>query len=126
MIRKKSCITPIAACRDAISLLWIAMLFWGLAARVPAAETTSPDVFGLAVVHQFHIEMSAEEYKAMQPPTDGFRRPNGRTLARNRVVTPPAKDSHRDGFNEFPWVRTTFAANGHVYKNAAVRYKGHF
>ncbi|MCX6902868.1 MAG: CotH kinase family protein [Verrucomicrobia bacterium] len=97
------------------AFLWLkfAALLWVYAfelARISPADDVAPEVFGLAVVHHLHLEMSPAEYEAMDPSS-----PKG-----------AGRDFHRSGGTEFPWAHAIVTVNGRAYKNVAVRYKGHF
>jgi putative membrane-bound dehydrogenase-like protein len=74
------------------------------------------DVFGLAKVWSVHLDISAKEYEAMQPPAFG---PKG----------PPAPKGKRDSETNlfgtlFPWVEGEFTAEGKTYKKVGIRYAG--
>src|SRR5262249_49181275 len=69
-----------------------------------------------------HLEISAKEYEAMQPPAVGFG-PPGAPPAR-----PAPKDrraSERNLFGtEFRWVQCDLSVEGRTYKKVGVRYAG--
>src|SRR5947209_19187077 len=77
------------------------------AAQTPPTERKGTDVFGLAKVHEFHLEIAAKEWDKMQP-AGGMRGPFGF----GGPQQPPAQgaqksaDVHKGGsFGiEFPWV----------------------
>jgi putative membrane-bound dehydrogenase-like protein len=91
----------------------------------PAAdrkETPARDVFGTTKLWAIHLEISAREYEAMQPPTGGFGFPGA-------PPAPPAprekRDSERNLFGtEFRWAEGAFSAEGKTYKKVGVRYAG--
>lgn len=89
------------------------------------AKDARAEFFGLNRLHQFHLDLTAENYKAMQPPEKTVRFPSS---APNPDAKPagPAADFHRSaGFGiEFPWVRGGFTADGTAFENVGVRYKG--
>src|SRR5438132_7433332 len=45
--------------------------------ELPARETSGTDVFGLAKVHELHLEVPAKEWEKMQAVTGGMRFPGG-------------------------------------------------
>jgi spore coat protein H len=89
-----------------------------------ARSAIAADVFGLDKVWQFHFDVSATDYEAMQPA-------NGRG-GRGKSDQPSAKPAasktdvhHGSGFGvEFPIVHAAFSAGGKTFANAGIRYKG--
>jgi hypothetical protein len=77
--------------------------------KPPAAkEAPGKDVFGVTKVWAIHLEISAKEYEAMQPPASAFGPPG---------ATPPAlrgnRTSERNLFGtEFFWAEADFSAEG--------------
>ena len=86
-------------------------------------KASGTDLFGLTKVVNLHIEMSAEEYQAMQPsPPAGF--PGGPPPA-PRPKRPGARTSERNLFGfEFPWARGALITEGKTYKGVGLRYSG--
>ncbi len=76
------------------------------------------DVFGDNKVWALHLEISAQEYEAMQPPPGGFG------------PSPVPKDKRpfeRNGFGTaLPWAQGDLSAEGKTYKKVGVRYAGDF
>ncbi len=79
--------------------------------------------FGLSKLWRVHVEVSAEEYKAMQPPPPAGL-PGGPPQA-PRVGRPGPKDAERNLFGvEFPWARGAVTLEGQTLKGADLRYSG--
>jgi putative membrane-bound dehydrogenase-like protein len=93
-----------------------------LAPRTVAAADP-PGSFGLTKVWAIHLEISAKEYEAMQPPLPDFGFPGG---------PPPKKEAKRDNRRsdrnlfgtEFPWAQGDLTADGKTLKKVGVRYAG--
>jgi spore coat protein CotH len=88
-------------------------------------------VFGLTNINKFHLELSADAWKNMQPAQTmrfpGFG-PNIPKQPTEKSDDKPA-DVHKSAGafgTEFPWVRAEFMANGKAFANVGVRYKGNF
>jgi spore coat protein CotH len=105
------------------------------------------DIFGPTKIWNFHLQITAEDWKAMQPkgnsgPPGG---PGGRmrpemdadVAEADRREAPRENDDddeessadvHRGGGfgREFPWVHGEFSAEDVRFKNVGVRYKGNF
>src|SRR5262249_12044009 len=91
-------------------------------------------VFGLTKVHQFHLEISAKDFEAMQPARGkspfGFGGPGGKPGG-GKPEKPAEKpnnktaETHRSAFGmEFPWVHGKLIAQGKTYEDSGIRYKG--
>jgi putative membrane-bound dehydrogenase-like protein len=98
------------------------ILFFGI---VPCAlaqpANDKPELFGLTRVWSIHLEISAQEFQAMQPPQPGGFGPP--------PPAPPAAAGNglveRSLFGtEFRWVKGDFSAEGQTLKNVGVRYAG--
>ena len=96
-------------------------------------EVVSADVFGLDKVWQFHLDLTANDFAAMQPATPmrgpgGGRGPGGPGGSGQPAAKPadPNADVHKgSGFGvDFPIVHATFTAGGKSYPNVGLRYKG--
>jgi len=89
----------------------------------------NPDVYETTKVWQFHIEMTAKEYEAMQPPPNagggfGFGFP-GQPMPKAPEKKPGDRETHRSVFGtEFPVAHATIRTEGHTATNVAIRYKG--
>jgi putative membrane-bound dehydrogenase-like protein len=111
------------------ALFYTVMLLGGPTARTfgaaadADATAAAGDLFGLDKVVGLQIEIPAEEYRAMQPPTPagGF----GAPPQGPRPKKPGARASERNLFGiEFPWVRGALTAEGRTYKSVRFRYAG--
>jgi spore coat protein CotH len=108
------------------TLLGLAALALGVeSSPVRAAAARDAETFGLVVVHQFHLDLSAKEYDAMQPASSEGRFQPGRPPAPPKAIETGA-ETHRSGFMDYPWAHGSFTANGNAYTNVAIRYKGRF
>lgn len=96
----------------------------------PAEKAPPGDgVFGFDKVWQFGVELSAEEYAAMQPTGGGFPGFPGGPPQPPAALKPGEGDreTHRNTFGmSFPVARGAFTAEGTTFKNVSVRYKGNF
>lgn len=105
-----------------------AVLLLLLSAVVLHAEEAEPKLFGLTKTHPFHLQLSAADYAAMQPPTDAV--PFGGGAMRPPTGGPgrPAPGSADFGAGnfgfEFNYVKGELEADGKLLKNIGVRYKG--
>src|SRR4051812_11870652 len=88
---------------------WIALICAGLLVRATTVAAgggqppAAKDFFGTAKVWAIHLEISAKEYEAMQPPVTAFGPPSGRPPA---PPPPPRgnRTSERNLFGtEFFW-----------------------
>jgi putative membrane-bound dehydrogenase-like protein len=111
-----------AACT---AFLMSCVLLGLLATRCPAADGKKPagkDIFGVARVWSFHLEIPAKEYQAMQPQVDGFGFPGARPA---RPAPKNKRDSETNLFGtRFPWAEGNFTTEGKTYKKVGVRYAG--
>jgi putative membrane-bound dehydrogenase-like protein len=81
------------------------------------------DLFGLTKVLKLDIEISAEEYQAMQPPAPAGI-PGGPPPA-PRPKKPGDRESERNLFGiEFPWARGSVRAQDTTFKGVGIRYAG--
>ena len=117
-------------------LIVVFILALSVVKRLPGAEDEEPpvektppakDAFGPTKVWDFHIEIPADEYQALQPPPPtGF--PGGAadgTPSKAAQKRRAARDSERNFFGiEFPWVRGKFSAEGKTYNAVRFRYAG--
>lgn len=90
-----------------------------------AAEPTNArgEIFGPAKLHEFHLTVSAKDYAAMDPPQPaGFGGRPGAAPARP-MINPADAGAGNFGF-EFPYVHADLEAEGKVFKDVGLRYKG--
>ena len=113
------------------ALICFAMILAGPTARSVCAaddgragrEANGADLFGLTRVVGVHIEVPADEYRAMQPTTPAFGQ--GRPPAAPRPKQPGDRMSERNLFGvEFPWARGAVTAEGKTSKGVGLRYAG--
>ncbi len=81
------------------------------------------DLFGLTRVVPVHIEISADEYEALQPPppAGGFGGPPPAPRQRK----PGERESERNLFGiEFRWARGAITAEGKTFQGVGLRYAG--
>src|SRR5262245_45987867 len=84
------------------------------------AKADGAKLFGLTRVVGLDIEISEDEYRAMQPPA-----PAGVPGAPPPPKRPGDRESERNLFGvEFPWVRGAVTAEGRTYKTVGLRYAG--
>src|SRR5262245_49986051 len=83
-------------------------------AHLPAADSpkapakVAKDLFGLTTLWTIHLEISAKEFEAMQPPVPAFG-----GLGPPPKTKPSTRDSERNLFGtEFPWANGEMTANG--------------
>jgi spore coat protein H len=103
-------------------------------AKPAAGRGSAGEIFGLAKVHELHLEMSAKEWQKMQPaggPKIGaFFREKAPKRPDGQGAEKPAEavaDVHRGGFGmEFPWAQADLTAGGKTYEDVGIRYKGNF
>jgi putative membrane-bound dehydrogenase-like protein len=107
------------------------MFVAGLAARTALAaeggdagrNAASTDLFGLTKVLAVDIEITPDEYRAMQPPVP-VGGPGGPASA-PRPKRPGDRESERNLFGvEFPWVRGAVTAEGKTIRGVRLRYSG--
>ena len=85
-------------------------------------KAAGTDLFGLAKVVGLHIEISADEYQAMQPPAPAAF---GAPPPAPRPKRPGERESERNLFGvEFPWARGAMTAEGKTHKGVRLRYAG--
>lgn len=83
------------------------------------------DVFGADKVWQFHLELSAKEYEAMQPAQRGFGFPPPAQPQPKVEPKPGDRETHRSAFNmDFPVAEASFTADGKTISKVGLRYKG--
>jgi hypothetical protein len=84
----------------------------------PGQEAKLPgqsDVFRLANVWSIHLDISAKEYEALQPPAFG----------KGPIAPEGKRDSEANLFGtQFPWVEGDFTAEGKTLKKVGIRYAG--
>src|ERR1043165_8710547 len=100
------------------------------AKKQQATETPGNDVFGIAKIWQFHLEITAKDWDKMQPISGkgffggmgGFKKPPEKSEKPKEQPT----DVHVGGGfgTEFPWVPAEFTAEGKTVKNVGARFKG--
>lgn len=85
----------------------------------PAGDTS---LFGLTRLLRLEIEMTDDEYKAMQPPPPPVF---GAPPRPPRSRTPDTGGSERNLFGiEFPWASGILMAEGTTFRNVRIRYTG--
>jgi putative membrane-bound dehydrogenase-like protein len=90
---------------------------------IAKGKTAGAEPFGLTKVVNLHIEISAEEYQAMQPPAPAGV-PGGPPPV-PRPKKPGERESERNLFGvEFPWARGAVTAEGTTYKDVGLHYSG--
>ncbi len=111
-------------------------------ATAPSPGTgAAEEIFGLTKVHQFHLQISAKDYAAMEPAGGGFPfgpggggpgGPGGGRGGPGRGgpggpggpgAFGPDAGAGKFGF-EFEYVHGDFQAEGETFKDVGVRYKG--
>ena len=113
-----------------VAFIWFVLVFFWAAApatvagQAPVAkDAKTNELFGATKLWALHLEISAKEYEAMQPPAAAFGPPG---------APPPApkdpkdkRESERNLFGtEFPWVQADLTAEGKTYKKVGLRYSG--
>jgi len=94
----------------------------------PAAASAQDDVYRIDKVWPLHIEMTAKEYDAMQPPPNvgggfGFGPPMPMPKAPERK--PGEREVHRSVFGtDFPVAHASIRSGDQTATNVAIRYKG--
>ena len=95
-----------------------------------SAEPNKPgDLFAPAKVWPLHIEMTAEEYEAMQPAArGGFGFPGGfpgAAPAPAPAKKPVDRETHRSVFGtDFPVAHASISCSAETVEDVAIRYKG--
>ncbi len=114
----------------ATALSCFAILVSGPLERLAAAaddgdakgRAAGADLFGLTKVVAVHIEMSADEYRAMQPPAPAAF---GAPPPAPRPRRPGERPGERNLFGvEFSWARGSVTVLGKTFKGAGIRYSG--
>ncbi|RPI86796.1 MAG: hypothetical protein EHM42_05680, partial [Planctomycetaceae bacterium] len=108
-----------------------ALLTIGLPLAFAADETDHP-VFSSDRPLELHLEISPDEYRALQPAGAGFGGggpggpdAQGRPPKRSAKVSEKARDTVRNRFGTaFPWVQATVSFEGKSWKKVGVRYSG--
>lgn len=103
------------------ALMALAILHWLLPSDLVAADPplkNDGELFGQTKIWSIHLEVSANEFAAMQPP-----QPGGFGQA------PPAANNNRPSERnlfgtEFRWAEANFTANGQTLKKVGIRYAG--
>lgn len=121
----------IQRCEQDRSLRWMIGLFLFVAAcceslavgdDAKSAASGADAIFAIQKVWPVHIEISAEEYAAMQPrgggnPFFGFLSPS--------APADPAREVHRNEFGmDLPWAVGSISVGEHRFEKVGVRYKG--
>lgn len=117
-----------------------AIFFFGIGCLAPQsslvaqpAQAERDAIFGLGKVHPIHLEITAAEWQKMQPaPGMKFPGPPGfgpKAAPKPAAPADKAADVHKSAGafgTEFPWVRAEFHADGKMFRNVGVRFKGNF
>ena len=104
-----------------VTIVWL--ILGSKATRVPAAhddKQQASDLFKTAKAWKIDLELSAAEYRAMQPAPPAF--PGGRPKAKEKKDKRPTQ-LNRFG-TAFPWVEGNVTANGTTLKKVGIRYSG--
>jgi hypothetical protein len=92
-----------------------------LAPRSPRGD----DVFGLDKLWTVHIEMSAEEWQAMQPVSLFGIAANGDSTSTTQPAAAATRPAHRTTFGyDFPVARATVHFNDQACRDVGIRFKG--
>ncbi|MBX3400326.1 MAG: CotH kinase family protein [Gemmataceae bacterium] len=87
------------------------------------AWAQEPPVFGHAAIHQVHIEVSAKDYKAMDPPPVNLFAP--RPKAQEGRPAPGSPDAGAGNMMyEFEYVPAAVSIDGQLFPKIGLRYKG--
>ncbi len=114
----------------ATALSYFAILVGGPLERLAAAadngdakgRAAGTDLFGLTKVVAVHLEISADEYRAMQPPAPAAF---GAPPPAPRPRRPGERPGERNLFGvEFSWARGSVTVLGKTYKGVGLRYSG--
>jgi putative membrane-bound dehydrogenase-like protein len=88
-----------------------------------AKQKADGDLFGLTNVVRLHIEISPDEYRALQPPAPGGV-PGGPPPP-PQPPKPGERESERNLFGVlFSWARGAITGDGRTNKNIGLRYSG--
>lgn len=104
--------------RTTIGTLLLALLL-PFASADPVQKSTDEgdSLFGQTKVWSIHLEITAKEFEAMQPPQVGGFGPAPQVQAQ--------RDSERSSFGtEFRWAEADFTAEGQTLKKVGIRYAG--
>ena len=104
-----------------VTIVWL--ILGSKATRVPAAhddKQQASDLFKTAKAWKIDLELSAAEYRAMQPAPPAF--PGGPPKAKEKKDKRPTQ-LNRFG-TAFPWVEGNVTANGTTLKKVGIRYSG--
>jgi putative membrane-bound dehydrogenase-like protein len=98
-----------------------------LLAKVPSTTAADPTretaQFGPTEVWSIHLEVSPDEFAAMQPVVAGFGAPPGPPPPRRSE--PKKRDSEKNLFGtDFPWATADIIINGEALKKIGLRYSG--
>jgi putative membrane-bound dehydrogenase-like protein len=93
------------------------------AAADAGAKGAPGDLFGLNKVVGLHIEISAQEYQAMQPPMPAGGFGGGPQGPRPKKAGARTSEMNLFGI-ELPWARGLMTAEGRTYPGVGIRYAG--
>lgn len=83
------------------------------------------NVFGLTKVWTVDLEMSAQEFAALQPAAGGFGFPGGPPPRQDGKQIAGKRDSEKNLFGtEFPWAECTFTSEGQTLHRVGIRFSG--
>lgn len=108
----------------------VSMLILGPVRSAEPKKSTQSAVafFDSSKVWQVHVEMSAEEFAAMQPRGGplGFGPPKAKEPAKEAAKDAgPPREVHRNTFGvELPWAKGTVTIDGVTFRDIGVRFKG--
>jgi putative membrane-bound dehydrogenase-like protein len=84
--------------------------------------TDGKDFFGTTKIWKIHLDLSSQEYEAMQPAAGGFNFPGAPSAPKARK---DKRESERNLFGtEFPWVKGKLTVGDQTHQNIGVRYAG--
>lgn len=93
-------------------------------------DAAGQKLFGLDILHQFHLKFTAREWEAMQPAMPGGfpGMPPGTPRAKKPAVgkPPDGRMIHHGNMVEFPIALANLETGGVTCSNVGVRFKGNF
>jgi putative membrane-bound dehydrogenase-like protein len=101
-------------------------VFCGVLLLAADKEAPASADFGLGKVWVLHLDISREEYQALQPPAGfGFFDPPGGQAPKKEKAKKDKRDRDRNLFGiEFPWVKGDLTVGTTTFRNVGLRYDG--